>query len=300
MTGFSTTDTFGSLIDEVIISLQGYGVEVDQIATLVADIGAVSTTLRLDMADAITRGLIEIDDELMFVSQAVNGVATVPAWGRGFKGTTASAHTAGSAVYISPTFPRSIVAREVNNTIRSVYPQLFQVKTYDFTVDATHIQYQLPADLDRILSVSWQWLAIDGWNALQEYEAVSGALTTDFATGKYIALGAPLGAGIRVHVVYATSPTLLTNASDAFAATTGLPPTSRDVIVYGAASRLLPWLDSGRLPTDTVSSDLQDQQKPLGNAIAVGREMRTLYTTRLEQERALLATKYPFRQHRVR
>ena len=70
--------------------------------------------------------------------------------------------------------------------------------------------------------------------------------------------------------------------------------------MYGAAARLLPWLDSGRLPTDTVSADQQDQQKPVGNAISVAREVRNLFAARLEQERVALMTAYPFRSHRIR
>lgn len=300
MTAFSAVDTFESLIDEVIISLQGFGVEVDQIATLVTDISSTSTTLRLDTGDAITRGLIEIDDELMFVSAATGGVATVPAWGRGFKGTTPASHSAGSPVYISPTFPRSIVSREVNNTIRALYPTLFAVKGYDFITDATHVQYSVPADVDRIIAVDWRWLAIDGWNPLSEWELVSGASSADFATGKFIAVGPNLASGLNVHVTYATAPNVMSTGTDRFAETTGLPASCRDVVVYGAAARLLPWLDSGRLPTDTVSADLQDQQKPVGNAVSVGRELRGLYNTRLQQEHALLSSRYPYRQHRIR
>lgn len=300
MTAFPILDTFSSLIDETITSLQGFGVEVDQIATLVTDIATNTTSVRLDMADAITRGIIEIDDELMFVTSCVNGVATVPAWGRGYKGTIPSAHTAGSAVYISPSYPRSIVSREVNNAIRAVYPTLFAVRSYDFTTDAIHVQYALPGDVDRVLAVDWRWLAIDGWNPLREWEVVSGASTADFTSGKFIALGAPLGSGIKVHVTYAAPPTLLDQPNDGFADVTGLPASARDVIVYGAASRLLPWMDAGRLPTDTVSSDLQDQQKPVGNAVSVGREIRQLYAQRLTQEHQALTQKFPFRTHRVR
>jgi hypothetical protein len=32
-------------------------------------------------------------------------------------------------VSINPTYPKSIVSREVNNAIRAVYPDLFAVKT---------------------------------------------------------------------------------------------------------------------------------------------------------------------------
>lgn len=300
MTALTTADTLASLVDEVIISLQGYGVEVDQIATLVASVGESSTQLRLDMPDAISRGIVEIGDEIIFISAAVNGLATVPAWGRGFKGTTAQAHDAGSAVYISPTYPRSIVTREVNNTIRAVYPALFAVRSYDFTTDAVHSQYAVPGDVDRIISVEWRWLKIDGWTPLSDWELVQGGNTTDFSSGKFLAIATPLGSGIKVHVTYAARPGLMYNSFDQYEATTGLPASSRDIVVYGAASRLLPWLDSGRIPTETVSADLQDQQKPVGNAVSVARELRKMYATRLQEERTALQNRYPMRSHRIR
>jgi hypothetical protein len=300
MTGYSTTDTLSSLVDEVIMSLQGFGVEVDQVATLLNAIDGTANVLRLDAPDAITRGIVEIDDEVIYVSSALNGVATVPAWGRGFKGTAASSHSSGAAVFISPTYPRSVVTREVNNTIRALYPDLFAVRTYDFTADSIHAQYMMPSDMDRIMAVEWRWLAIDGWNVLNEWELVQNAYAGDFSTGKVLALGATLGSGIKVHVTYAAPPALLANATDRFADVSGLPATCRDVVVFGAASRLLPWIDSGRLPTDTVSSDQQDQTKPIGNAVNVGREIRTMYQTALLREKHALNLRYPMRKHRIR
>ena len=98
---------------------------------------------------------------------------------------------------------------------------------------------------------------------------------------------------------YAAAPTLLPTEASAFA-DTGLPTSCRDVVVFGAASRLLPWSDAGRTPVDSVSSDAQDQAKPIGAAISVARELRTLYQTRLAQERMALLARYPVPVHRIR
>jgi hypothetical protein len=224
------------------------------------------------------------------------------AWGRGYKGTVAATHSAGSQISIAPTWPRAVVAREVNNTIRAVYPNLFAVGTYDFTASPTTWQYSMPSVIDRVLSVEWRWgnsIDIDGWMPVHSWEMSQSANVSDFGTGKALMIGEPLVSGARLHVVYSRAPSVLVNPSDVFTLS-GLPSSARDVIVYGATSRLLPWQDSARVPVETVSSDAQDNTKPVGNGIAVAAEIRKLYTSRLQDEMRSQANRYPSRQHRVR
>lgn len=299
MSGYSTTDTFSSLIDEVVTSLQGWGVNTDQMATLSQDITSGTLTFSVDESNIVSRGIIEIDEELIWVNTSQNGSLVVPAWGRGWKGTTAVSHSLGTAVYVSPTYPRSIVSREVNNAIRAVYPTIFAVGTTEFVVDPTRWQYELPASTEMVLAVEWKWDAINGWRNLDGYEVTHSANTTDFPSGKMLSISDPLWGGVTVRVTYSKQPTLLSAGSDLFTAT-GLPASSRDIVVYGATSRLLPWLDAGRLPVESVASDTQDATKPVGNAISVGRELRSLYASRIAQERAALLSRYPIRVHKVR
>jgi hypothetical protein len=84
---------------------------------------------------------------------------------------------------VAPTYPRSIVSREVNNTIRAVYPDLFAVGTTDITMDGINWQYGLPADLDRVLLVETRWTIEDGWTPIREWDVTHSANTTDYATG---------------------------------------------------------------------------------------------------------------------
>lgn len=299
MSGYPTTDTFGSLVDETITSLQGWGVNTDQMATLNQPIDADDLVLQVSEANIVSRGIIEIDEEVIWVQTAQNGQLSVPVWGRGWKGTTAAAHAAGAAVYVSPTYPRAIVSREINNSIRALYPMVYGIGTHEITLDPTRWQYELPADVEIVVNVEWKWDNLDGWNRLKSWDVTHSANTTDFPSGKMLSLSDPLMSGITVRVTYSKQPSLLVNSTDPFS-NTGLPATCRDLVVYGAASRLLPWLDAGRLPVDTVASDALDSTKPVGNAIAVGREIRTLYARRLSEERASLLSRYPLRAHKVR
>jgi hypothetical protein len=268
----------------VTLSLGGFGSNNDMVCSLSYDIAANDLLIGVDDTAAVSKGIIEIDDELIFVTANNSGTLTVPTWGRGYKGTTAADHTAGAKVSVAPTYPKAVVRREVNNTIRAVYPDLFAVKTTDITMDATHWQYELPADCDRVLLVDAKWTTIDGWEPVRAWDVIQSASTGDFASGKFIAFAEPLMAGVTVHITYAALPTLLTADSDLFTAT-GLPATARDVILYGAAARLLPWMDTGRVGVETVMSDQQDETKPIGNAVSLAREFRTNYRLRLQAER---------------
>lgn len=298
--GYSTTDTFASLIEEIRLSLSGFGVDNDLVTALSNDVASADVIIGVTDSSAVSRGIIEIDEEILYVQSNNNGVLTIAPFGRGYKGTAATTHTAGAMVSISPTFPRSTVSRAINQTIQAVYPDLFSVKTYEFTTDSVYWQYNLPADVERVLLVESKWAATDGWEPVREWDVTHSANTTDHATGKFIALGRPYSAGVTIHVTYAARPTLLANAADEFSATTGLPATARDVVVLGTAVRLMPWLDTGRVPTQTVSSDLQDQNKPIGNAVSLAREMRQQYQLALQREREVLQTRYPLKVRRTR
>ena len=296
---YPSVDTFSSLIDEVITSLQGFGTSNDQVVTLTGPLTADALIFPVDDSDSISKGLVEIDEEIIYVMYGENGEAYVPAWGRGFKGTTAAAHAAGSAVWVSPSWPRATVAREVNNTIRSVYPSLFAVDTVEITGASNTWQYQLPADMERVLGVEWRYNFPDAWSTVKSWEVTHSSNTTDFASGKTLLIGEPLPTNAKVHVTYAKLPVALTNPDDAFTLS-GLPASSRDVIVFGTAARLIPWMDVARLPVETVPSDALDTGQRVGLSVQVANSIRTQYQARLDQERRALLERYPTRAHKVR
>jgi len=296
---YPTIDTFSSLIDEVITSLQGYGTANDQVVTLTSDMLGTDLTMQVDDTDSISRGLIEIDEEIIYVTSADNGTITIPAFGRGFKGTTAAAHAAGVPVWVAPTWPRAAVAREINNTIKSLYPQLFGVATVELVTGGSTWQYELPADCERVLSVERRYAYPDAWSTVKSWETTFSANSVDFPTGRSLLIGEPLGANEKLHVVYATLPKALSLPESVFTLS-GLAASCRDVVVLGTAARLLPWQDSARLPVETVPSDALDNNKPVGNATQVASAIRQQYQLRLDQERRALLDRYPTRSHRTR
>ncbi len=128
--------TFANMIDEVLINLSGYTFTQDRSTYLGSSVTTTTSTsaspliLTLPTTENLGKGVIEIDEELMYVDSydRVANTATIAPYGRGFYGTTAATHAADARVIISPTFPRHVVKRAINDTIRALGANLYAVK----------------------------------------------------------------------------------------------------------------------------------------------------------------------------
>lgn len=295
--GFPSVDTLGTLIDDVILSLQGHGLIVDQACSLVGNITDSDVSMSIDLGDVLSQGIVEVDDELIYVSRCTNGVATIPRWGRGYKGTIRSAHTDGAKVTISPTYPRSVIRRSVNACITTMYPSLFAVLTEDL-VGSYNGQYALPADADKVLAVEYRFSPVAPWMPVRNWQLTHSA-PSEFTSGRMLSIGSEVPMQADVHVTMACPLKPLASDDQPFT-DTGLQASARDVVVAGAAMRLLPWLDAARTPVQSVPSDVADQAKPLGGPLTVARELRTLYQAGLQRERAALLERYRIPTHGTR
>ena len=125
------------MIDEVLINLAGYTYQQDRATYISQDVPATASTiaspivLQLASTDNIGKGTIEINEELIWLDSfdRVSNTATVPPWGRGYLGTSTAAHVAGTKVTITPTFPRYVVKKAINDTISAFGATIFAVKT---------------------------------------------------------------------------------------------------------------------------------------------------------------------------
>ena len=150
--------TFADIIDETVLALTGYTNRQDQATFLVSDIGSTDLTFTVDDGTVLTRGLVEIDDELIWVDSfdRTTNTATVPSYGRGFRDTQATTHSAGARVTIAPSFPRSVVERNINLAIDGVYPDLFGTFYTIFNWEAARTTYVLPDEAVDVIGASWQ------------------------------------------------------------------------------------------------------------------------------------------------
>jgi hypothetical protein len=300
--------TLTNMIDEVAVNLSGYTFQQDRATYLTH---AVTTTtsssasplvLQLGSTDSVGKGVIEIDEELLWVDSfdRVANTATVAPFGRGYLGTTADTHVIDSKVTISPTFPRFNIKRAINDTIRALGANIFAVKTTTFTFTSSVSTYAFNnLNIKNILSVTWQDIGPSReWVPLRRWDFDALASTTAFGAGaQTITLGEAPVSGRTVKVVYATDPEPFTTNSQDYAAVTGLPESTRDVVILGAAYRLLSFLDPARASQVSPQADETDSKRPYGASQTATKQLYALYVQRLDEETKSQQANYPIKVH---
>jgi hypothetical protein len=263
---------------------------------------ASPTILSLGSTDSVGKGILEIDEELIWVDNfdRVSNTATESPYGRGYLGTTAATHAAEAKVTISPTFPRFSVKRAINDTIRSLGASIFAVKSTSFTFNAARSTYAFNnLDIKNILTVSWEEIGPSKeWRPIRRWDFDSTADATAFGTNaQTITLGEAPISGRSVRVVYAADPTPFTSNTDVYATTTGLPESTKDVVILGAAYRLLTFLDPARASQVSPQADETDSKRPYGASQSATKQLYALYTQRLNEETQSQQQNYPPRVH---
>jgi hypothetical protein len=296
------------MIDEVAVNLSGYTFQQDRATYLTH---AVTTTtsssasplvLQLGSTDSVGKGTIEIGEELMWVDSfdRVANTATVAPFGRGYLGTTAATHALDTKVTISPTFPRFNIKRAINDTIRALGANIFAVKTTTFTFNSAVSTYAFnDLNIKSIISVTWQSIGPSKeWVPLRRWDFDSLASTAAFgANAQTITLGEAPVSGRTVKIIYATDPTPFTSNSDEYTTVTGLPESTRDVVILGAAYRLLSFLDPARASQVSPQADETDSKRPYGASQTATRQLYALYTQRLDEETKAHQQNYPVKVH---
>jgi hypothetical protein len=305
--------TFSDMTNEVLINLAGYTFQQDRSTYLTSPITSTTssvaspTILSLGSTDSVGKGIVEIDEELMWVDSydRVANTAVVSPYGRGYLGTTAATHTSESKVSISPTFPKYVVKRAINDTIRAVGSSIYAVETYNFTFNAAVSTYALAnKDIKNILNISWQSIGPSKeWVPIRRYDFDASAnpeafgYTTGTDTVQTITLGEAPIAGRTVKVMYATRPHTFTNNSDVYTTVTGLAESTRDVVILGASYRLLAYLDPARAAQVSPQADETDSKRPYGASQSATKQLYALYTQRLKEEIDAQQNNFPPRVH---
>jgi len=295
--------TLAEMIDEVRANLAGYTLRQDRI-TYVTNSGGISntaTSITIGSQSNLAKGVIEIDDELMWIDtfdKANNTLTVAPGFGRGFQGTTAAPHAQYAQVTLAPTFPRINIKKAINDTINSYYPKLWSVSSYTFTFNASQITYALPDDAEQILYMSWQttgssqeWLPINRWRM----DPMANAST--FNTNNTVNIYENIQPGRTVQVWYTTEPNTLDASTDDYEDVTGLPASTYDVTILGASYKLLSYLDTGRINLTSAEADLNDTKNPYNSGASASRYIFALFQQRLQEEALKLSDKYPIRLH---
>lgn len=290
--------TFNDMVTDVLALLHGYVRTQEQSTYLTATVNSSVTTLSVGDPSRVSRGIAEIEDELVYVDSvdrnAATGQVTLAPYGRGYFDSLASSHNANTQVVFSPLFPRVRVKRAINDTILSVGNELFAIGTTTFTYTPSIVTYGLPADTIDVLSVSFDTVGPSlMWAPVNRFRFDANANLTDFPTGKTIDIYGAVTPGRTVQVKTSKYPSEMSANADVFATVTGLLESSRDCIVYGAAARLTAGVDSALMNVQAIEPNALDDTVQPGAGANLSRTLYQLHRQRLMEERMRYLQKYP-------
>lgn len=292
--------TFDGVLTRIRQQTLGYAKDQPAVGELASDMLADDTsfTADADTVTALSRGLVEIDDELILVKGYDRGSGVVQVMGgpngRGAEGTTPAAHSAQALITADPRFPRARVREAVNDVIQSLYPQLVVFETTEISNVSVVYEYGMPADALDVWAVSNQLIGpTQVWTQGSNYRFNPTADTTAFPTGKSIQLFDAVTPGRAMLIKYTKAPSPLVSGSDDFTTVTGLPERCVDLVVWGACAQLLPAYEAGRLQQSTVESTERAALVPPGSALKGAQYYMAMFQQRLEQERARMFEENP-------
>jgi hypothetical protein len=296
--------TLEQMIDEVSINLSGYTYQQDRSTYLTAAVTSLTspssspTILSLGSTENVGKGVIEVGEELMWVNSfdRISNTATIAPYGRGYLGSSASTHTVDTKVTISPIFPRFSIKKAINDTIRAIGTQLMTVKQTTFTWNAAVNTYNLGAlNVESILTVMWQDVGpTQEWIRVNRYDFDPLAETGTWGSGSQtITIYDYITPGRTVKIMYVAQPQAFTSNTENFTTQTGYSETVKDVVILGAAYRLLTYLDPARASQISPQADEIDARRPFGSANTAVRQVYALFQQRLREEISSFQGQYP-------
>lgn len=284
--------TLNDLIIQIRQQILGYSKNQAAVSELSASMSDTDTTFTVDGATVtnISRGLVEIDDELILVKNfdRNSGVITVMGNvnGRGYEGTVAAAHSQYAIVTSDPPFPRVRIKEAINNTINAMYPDLVVFGATEIPKLAPVFEYELPAEAKDVWYVTGQLVGPSKvWQPLPNWRYNPNANTSVFPSGKSIEIFDFVTPGRAQRVIYVKEPGTLVNGNDDFTTTTGYPDRVADIVKWGACARLLPAYEAARLQQRVVESTERAPLVPPKAAAQAAAYFQQLYYQRLQEER---------------
>lgn len=291
--------TFDLIAQRVKQQLLGYTRDQASISTLTNPMTDTDVTFTVDpeTVTALSRGVVEIGEEMILVKKydkTTGLVTTYGPQGRGVEGTVATAHSIDDFVTADPRYPLARIKEAINDTIRAIYPDIWVFGEFEFNYVAARYEYPIPVEVEDIYKVTWNTIGPSAiWRPARTYRFNPQASTTPgqtkptpTPTGKTIQiLDDGIVPGRAIRVTYIKPPDVLVDGADPFELTTGLPDRMIDMIVYGACWRLLPGWEAGRLQQQSIESTERAPLVPTGAASDASKYYLGLYQRRLDEER---------------
>lgn len=289
--------TIPSLVDEVLDSVRGYSHHQDQRTTLSTGIADTDLTVVVNDISQISKGLLEIEDEIVQVASVdtSGNVVTLEPWGRGQSGTTAVAHAMNVRVTSAPLFPRQRVRNAIFGVLRETFPSIYATSSTLLDGSSIVTNFALPVDCYQVLTVenhligpSGQWIPVKRWRQNRQPTTIELEVLSPVAVGTD-----------RVRVNYVRVPPTSFGDSDDLT-TFGYDYQIRDVVVLGATAKLVAYLETARVQTETMVANGRAEAVPVGAATAASKMLYSLFQKRVEDERQQLLLRHPMQLHMLR
>jgi hypothetical protein len=281
--------TLNQLTEQTIAEVNSYVKNQESVTIITTGVSSTDITMLVDDVTSLSKGIVEIDDELIYVKKAVAASGTIQVLGtagspvgRGWRGTTATSHPTGSIVRNNPIFPRTQVKRAILETIKGMnFPC---ITNHTFTFNGSDYSYIMPDAMEDITGISWDVPDSTGvWSIIKNYRVDKNYYDTSTNTIKQalILKESPMP-GRTVNVQYTKFPTVITDNQEL--TVSGLPASCEDVVRFGAMYRLLSTVDPGKVTAVSVSADALDQPVQAGASTSAAKYIFQLYTVRLSEE----------------
>jgi hypothetical protein len=289
--------TFGQLIDDVAATVRSFTREQPLLTWITGGISETAEEITVNDGTVLSRGRIEIGNELIILEDVVDNRGIIPPFGRGADSTKATAHAARSKVTVSPLVPRATIGATINQVIAGMNGRMFGLDRVESKAHVTRVSHELPADTQRVLAVTIPidpTVLKDQWFA-RDYQFDNQA---PVSTGRALYLYEVPPVGRTISIIVARDLVPLDEEGDEFTAS-GLPESSLDVVLFGAVSRLIATAGNYSIATRSVGAQttLGIQTDDVQGATQMSRHYYGLYTQRLEEEVNKLLNTYTMKSH---
>jgi hypothetical protein len=279
--------TLSKLVEQTLGEIQSYVRNQESVTIATSTVNPGDLTIAVDDAKSLSKGIVEIDEELIYVKQSVSASGTIQILGttgnpvgRGWRGTTATSHVSGSVIRNNPMYPKTQVKRAILETIKAM--QFPVIGNETFTFNGVDYTYVMPDSLVDITGISWELPDASGvWELIKRWRLDTN-YNVDGTTKQALVLNESPMAGQTVRVQYVKYPSTITDNQDL--TLSGLPASCEDVVRLGAMYRLLSTVDPGKVVATSVSADAMDQPVSAGASTSAAKYIFQLYTVRLAEE----------------
>jgi hypothetical protein len=287
--------TVGTVVDRTLRQLMSGTVEERNKTVGALTATSTSVVFQYELGGLRQGGVIQIDNELMYVWETSPGSKTATVE-RGWNGTAAAAHAAGSVTIIDPKFPRAQVLEAINaeiDDLSSPRNGLYQIKSLELNYNGTWNMINLPTT-DKIIdlvSVTVRYIATD-YPKITRCRLIRDLPNDDFSAGYAIRFDEQVRAG-RMIVVYKAPFTNVTTEAQNLQNIAGFPTTAEDILMMGAQIRLVSPREVKRNFTESQGDTRRSEEVPTGSVSSSINNIIRMRRDRITAEAARLARQYP-------